>query len=79
MKTNNRVLLWMSPCLMALLTAGCSGFEPYEPRDHREDGPQRGFLSGEDGQFVISIGRSDHEPEIDVNEDPATNDTESHE
>lgn len=32
---------------------GCAGIEPYEPRDHREEGPKQGLFSGEDGEFVI--------------------------
>jgi hypothetical protein len=27
--------------------------EPYEPRDHREEGPKQGLFSGEEGEFVI--------------------------
>jgi hypothetical protein len=38
---------------MALLLNGCTGMEPYEPRDHREEGPEQGLFSGEAGEFVI--------------------------
>jgi hypothetical protein len=36
-----------------LLVMGCAGVEPYEPRDHREEGPEHGLFSGERGEFVI--------------------------
>ena len=45
--------LWTGLLLTALLAAGCAGFEPYEARDYREDGPEQGLFSGEDGEFVI--------------------------
>jgi hypothetical protein len=36
-----------------LLIGGCSGLEPYEPRDDREEGPKKGLISGDTGEFVI--------------------------
>ena len=38
---------------MALLVAGCAGITPYEPRDHREEGPEKGLFTGSEGEFVI--------------------------
>ena len=49
--------------LMALLVCGCAGIEPYEPRDHREEGPQKGLFSGSEGEFVIL--RKADDPETD--------------
>lgn len=38
----------------ALLTlAGCSGMEPYEQYNQREEGPPSGLFSGPQGEFVI--------------------------
>ena len=49
--------------LVALLViAGCAGIEPYEPRDHREEGPEKGLFTGSEGEFVIF--RKADEPEI---------------
>ena len=56
--TPRRTALRMGPLLLALLVGGCAGFEPYEPRDEREEGPQTGLISGEAGEFVI-LRRSD--------------------
>ena len=39
--------------LVVLLTAGCAGIKPYDPRDYREEGPKRGLFSGSKGEFVI--------------------------
>ena len=39
--------------VVALLVNGCTGMEPYAPRDHREEGPEHGLISGEAGEFVI--------------------------
>ena len=52
-KTLRRKALWIGPLLVALLAAGCSGIQPYEPYDYRQDGPKEGLISGEAGEFVI--------------------------
>ena len=48
--------------LIAVIMAGCAGIEPYEPRDHREEGPEKGLFTGSEGEFVIIRKRVD-EPE----------------
>jgi hypothetical protein len=45
--------LWVSILLLALLVSGCAGIEPYEPRNNREEGPQKGVFTGSEGEFVI--------------------------
>ena len=45
--------------LFALLAvSACEGIEPYEPRNNREEGPESGLLTGEEGEFVIFRLRS---------------------
>ena len=39
--------------LTAMLVSACAGVEPFEPRNDRVEGPQRGLFSGEAGEFVI--------------------------
>jgi len=39
--------------LGVLLLVGCTGIQPYEPRDTREEGLQKGLVTGEEGEFVI--------------------------
>jgi hypothetical protein len=51
-KTGGKAL-WIAALLAALLVAGCAGIKPYEPRDHREEGPQKGLFTGSEGEFVI--------------------------
>ena len=46
---------------MVLLVAGCAGIKPYEPRDDREEGLQKGLFTGSEGEFVIF--RKADEPE----------------
>ena len=42
------------PCLLALMVvSGCSGIEPLELTNTREEGPEKGLFSGTDGEFVI--------------------------
>ena len=52
-KTYRRKALWIGPLVVALLVIGCAGIEPYEPRDHREEGPERGLFTGSEGEWVI--------------------------
>ena len=40
---------------------GCAGIKPYEPRDYRQEGPERGLFTGSEGEFVIF--RKADEPE----------------
>ena len=39
--------------LIAVLMAGCAGIEPYEPRNNREEGPEKGLFTGSQGEWVI--------------------------
>ena len=39
--------------LVVLLTAGCAGIKPYEPRNDREEGPEKGLFTGSQGEWVI--------------------------
>jgi hypothetical protein len=47
--------------LVALLVSGCAGIKPFEPRDYREEGPEKGLFTGSKGEFVIF--RKADEPE----------------
>ncbi len=60
-RTHRRKVLWIGPLLVALLVAGCAGIKPYEPRDSREEGPEKGLLTGSEGEFIIY--RKADEPE----------------
>jgi hypothetical protein len=54
--------LWIGALLVALLViAGCAGIEPYEPRNNREEGPEKGLFTKSEGEFVIF--RKADEPE----------------
>ena len=45
------------PLLLALIVvSGCSGIEPLELTNTREEGPEKGLFSGSDGEFVILRG-----------------------
>jgi hypothetical protein len=53
-RVHRRKALWIGTLLVALLViAGCAGIEPYEPRDNREEGPEKGLFTGSEGEFVI--------------------------
>jgi hypothetical protein len=52
-RTHIRKVLWVGPLLLALLVTGCAGIKPYEPRDNREEGMEKGLFTGSEGEFVI--------------------------
>jgi hypothetical protein len=51
--TSGQIVLGFGLVLMVMLVTACAGFEPYEPRNHRVEGPKQGLISGESGEFVI--------------------------
>ena len=61
LRTHRRKVLWIGALLVALLLTGCSGIKPYETRDQREEGPEKGLVTGSEGEFVIY--RKADEPE----------------
>jgi hypothetical protein len=64
--------------LLALLAvAGCAGMEPYEPRNAREEGPEKGLFTESEGEFVIfrhgEAPKSEEEPEDGETESDGAN------
>ena len=41
---------------VSAIFSGCTGMSPYEPRNNREEGPEKGLFSGSQGEFVIFRG-----------------------
>ena len=39
--------------LTVAVMAGCAGIQPYEPPNHREEGPEKGLFTGPQGEWVI--------------------------
>ena len=51
---NSRKIRWTAVLLLVVVVmAGCAGIEPYEPRNNREEGPQKGLFTGSQGEWVI--------------------------
>ena len=61
--TNGRKAFLIGSLLLGLLFTGCAGISPYEPRDTREEGLEKGLFTGSEGEFVIF--RKTDEPETD--------------
>jgi hypothetical protein len=52
---------WPAVLLLLLLwVSGCSGIAPYQPRNHREEGPERGVFTGSKGEVVILVPGESH-------------------
>ena len=49
----NRARFIAGLLLTTALLSACAGMEPFEPRNDRVEGPERGLFSGEAGEFVI--------------------------
>ena len=53
-RTHRPKVLWIGVLLVAsLVITGCAGIKPYEPRNHREEGPEKGLFTGSEGEFII--------------------------
>jgi hypothetical protein len=53
-RKSRQKVLWIVALLVVLLfVSGCGGIKPYEPRNNREEGPQKGLFTGSQGEFVI--------------------------
>ncbi len=55
--------------LIAFVMAGCAGIEPYEPRNNREEGPEKGLFTGSQGEWVI-VGPKKPETDKEDEEHP---------
>jgi hypothetical protein len=47
------VRLVVALLLMWLFITACSSITPYQPRNNREEGPEKGAFTGSKGEFVI--------------------------
>ena len=70
LRNHKRIALWLGIVLVVSLVVGCAGIEPYEPRDDREEGPEKGLFTGSKGEFVIY--KKADEPETGSEADEST-------
>jgi hypothetical protein len=61
--------------LIVVIMAGCAGIKPYEPRNHREEGPEDGLFTGSEGEWVIL--RKADEQEKDSEDKKSSNEAEN--
>jgi hypothetical protein len=51
---HSRKVRWTAVLLLIVfILTGCAGIKPYEPRNNREEGPEKGLFTGSEGEFVI--------------------------
>jgi len=50
-----RVVIFYMVIVIAvtIVMTACTGMKPFEPRNNREEGPEKGLFSGSQGEFVI--------------------------
>ncbi|MCG6944503.1 MAG: hypothetical protein LJE87_04060 [Deltaproteobacteria bacterium] len=64
-------VFWIVALLVALLViSGCGGIKPYEPRNNREEGPEKGLFTGSQGEFVIYRKAEEPKKESEDTKDP---------
>jgi len=53
--THKRKLIYVAVLMLAalLVMAGCADIQPYNPPNHREEGPEKGLFTGSKGEWVI--------------------------
>jgi hypothetical protein len=54
--------------LIVVVMAACAGIEPYEPRNNREEGPEKGLFTGSQGEWVI-VGPKAEETGVEEKKD----------
>jgi len=86
-RKSRQKVLWIVALLVVLLfVSGCGGIKPYERRDHREEGPEKGLFTGSQGEFVIlrkaeepkeggQDNKSHSEPESTAQPEPAVDES----
>lgn len=62
--------LLVAVVLASATLSGCGSVEPQPYYDHREEGPRRGLVSGEEGGFVIYRRGEDQDQDKDQEERP---------
>jgi hypothetical protein len=68
-KYNHKIRRTAVLLLIMAVMAGCTGIEPYEPRDNREEGPEKGLFTGSQGEWVI-VGPKAEEAEAEEKKRP---------
>ena len=56
--------------LIVVVMAACAGIEPYEPRNNREEGPQKGLFTGAQGEWVILRAQETQQSDSSENTSP---------
>jgi len=73
-RTKHRKSRAATAMLLALLAVAGCGMEPYEPRNAREEGPEKGLFTESEGEFVIfrqgEAPKSEEAPEETPEEAP---------
>ena len=56
--------------MIMVVMAGCAGIQPYEPRNNREEGPQKGLFTGAQGEWVILRAQETQQSDSSENTSP---------
>ena len=62
-RTGNTIFQALIVISIAIVMTACTGMKPFELRNNREEGPEKGLFTGSQGEFVIYRGGK--RPEVD--------------
>ena len=68
-KHNRKIRRTAVLLLMVVVMAACAGIEPYEPRNNREEGTEKGLFTGSQGEWVI-VGPKTEETDTEEKKRP---------
>ena len=68
---HSQKIRWTAVLLLTVVVmAGCAGIEPYEPRNNREEGPEKGLFTGSQGEWVILRVQEPQQSDSSENKSP---------
>jgi hypothetical protein len=68
---HSRKIRWTAILLLTVVVmAGCAGIQPYEPRNNREEGPEKGLFTGSQGEWVILRAQETQQSDSSENTSP---------
>lgn len=53
-KQQGRICWRVTALILLIMATGCNGITPFQPDNHREEGPANGLFTGSTGELTVS-------------------------